>query len=262
MTSAMNPVTFVALFVAGLLAGLLALLEVGRRIALRHRARYPEDKGAGLGAIEGALFALLGLLIAFTFSGAAERFEARRKLIVEEANAIGTAYLRLDLLPAAVQPGLRDGFRRYVDSRLAVYRAIPDLAAVRKELARSALLQNEIWTASGAACGEASGPQACMLVLPALNEMIDITTTRTVAAQTHPPGLVFAMLTVLALTCALLAGYGMGAERTRSWIHIIGFAAMMTITIYVIIDYEFPRIGLIRINAVDQVLIDVRQGMN
>ncbi len=262
MMQAMTSGTIVALLIAGMLAGMLVLLEAGRRMALRHKIQHPEDKGAGLGAIEGALFALLGLLIAFTFSGAAERFEARRRLIVEEANAIGTAYLRVDLLPAAAQPGLRDGFRRYVDSRLAVYRAIPDFAAVKAELARSARLQNEIWTAAGAACGAASGPQACMLLLPALNQMIDITTTRTVAAQTHPPGLVFAMLAVLALTCALLAGYGMGAGRTRSWIHIVGFAAIITLTIYVIIDYEFPRIGLIRINAVDQVLIDVRQGMN
>ena len=249
------------LFIASLFAGMLFLLEVGRRLGLRRRAKLPTDTGAGLGAVEGALFALLGLLIAFTFSGAAERFEARRHLIVEEANAIGTAYLRIDLLPAAAQPALRDGFRRYVDSRLAVYRALPDLDAATAELSRSAGIQGEIWSAAVAACPGASTPQACVLLLPALNSMIDITTTRTVAGYTHPPALIFAVLAVIALACSLLAGYAMAGSRARSWIHIIAFAAILTITLYVILDYEFPRLGFIRIDAVDQVLIDVRAGM-
>jgi len=72
----------------------------------------PEGARAGAGAVEGSVFGLLGLLIAFTFSGAAFRFDARRQLAVEETNAIGTAYLRLDLLPADKQPALRDSFRR------------------------------------------------------------------------------------------------------------------------------------------------------
>jgi len=257
----MSLTAIITLFIAGLFAGMLVLLEVGRRLGLRRRARMPEDAGAGLGAVEGALFALLGLLIAFTFSGAAERFEVRRHLIVEEANAIGTAYLRIDLLPAAAQPAMRDGFRRYVDSRLAVYRALPDLDAAKEELARSAAIQGKIWSAAVAACPQAPSPQACVLLLPALNAMIDITTTRTVAGYTHPPALIFAMLAVLALACSLLAGHAMAGSRTRNWVHILAFAAILTITVYVILDYEFPRIGFIRIDPVDQVLVDVRAGM-
>ena len=103
--------------------------------------------------MDGAVFALLGLLVAFTFSGAASRFDARRHLIVEETNAIGTAYLRLDLLPASAQPALRDLFRRYLDSRLEVYRKLPDLDAAKAELARSTQLQGEIWSQAVAAGG-------------------------------------------------------------------------------------------------------------
>jgi hypothetical protein len=257
----MNLFTNILLFITGLFAGMLILLEVGRRLGLRHREKMPADTGAGLGAVEGALFALLGLLIAFTFSGAAERFEARRHLIVEEANAIGTAYLRIDLLPATAQPAMRDGFRRYVDSRLAIYRALPDLDAAKAELSRSAAIQREIWSAAVSTCPGASSPSACVLLLPALNGMIDITTTRTVAAYTHPPALIFAMLAALALACSLLAGYGMAGSQVRSWIHILAFAAVLTITVYVILDYEFPRLGFIRIDSVDQVLMDMREGM-
>ena len=91
-----------------------------------------EGARAGLGAVDGAVFALLGLMIAFTFSGAASRLEVRRQLIVQEANAIGTAYLRLDLLPPGAQPGLREDFRQYVDARLAVYSKLPDIEAAKR----------------------------------------------------------------------------------------------------------------------------------
>ena len=84
-----------------------------------------------MGAIESALFGLLGLLLAFSFGGATNRFNTRRALIVDEANALGTAWLRLDLAPVAEQPALRDVFRRYLDSRLAVYASFPDIEAAK-----------------------------------------------------------------------------------------------------------------------------------
>jgi hypothetical protein len=245
----------------GLFVGMLLLLEAGRRIGLRRRARDLEGARAGLGAVEGAIFGLMGLLIAFTFSGAAARFDVRRQLIVQEANAIGTAWLRLDLLPPAAQPSLRESFPRYLDTRIEVFQKIPNLAEVRAALARSEALQGQIWADAVKSCKESGSQPATMLLLPALNEMFDITTTRKVAAQTHPSPIIFVMLMVLALTSALLAGNGMAGAKTRSWIHLVGFALIMGITVYVILDLEFPRLGFVRIDAVDQVLIDLRAGM-
>jgi hypothetical protein len=114
----MHYTQFSFLYTFSLLAGMLILTEAGRRIGLRRMAEDPEGVRAGLGAIEAAILALLGLLLAFTFSGAGSRFDARRQLIVDETNAIGTAYLRIDLLTAAAQPELRENFRRYVEARL------------------------------------------------------------------------------------------------------------------------------------------------
>ena len=111
------------------------------------------------------MFALLGLLIAFTFSGAAVRFDQRRSLIVQETNDIGTAYLRLDLLPPSAQPALRDLFRRYLDSRLEVYRRLPDIEAARAELARSNELQGEIWSRAVAASRMNEAPPAANMLL-------------------------------------------------------------------------------------------------
>jgi hypothetical protein len=258
----MDLASLAALIAIALFLGILLLLEVGRRIGDRRQAADPEGARAGTGAVEGAVFALLGLLVAFTFSGAASRFDDRRALIVEETNDIGTAYLRLDLLPASAQPALRDLFRRYVDSRLATYRKILDLDAAKAELAHSAEVQGQIWRQAIAASQmPGAPPSAAMLLLPALNQMIDVTTTRTMAGRMHPPMVVFAMLFGLALAGALLAGYGMAGGRARSWLHMVGFAAVLAGAVYVIIDLEYPRLGLIRVDAFDTALVELRSSM-
>ena len=253
----------VFLFTFGLFLGMLLFLEIGRRIAIR---RMKEDAGAageGIGAVDGAVFALLGLLIAFTFSGASSRFDTRRQLIVEESNDIGTAYLRLDLLPADLQPALRESFRRYLDARIEVYRKLPDIAAAKESLAKANELQKQIWRQAVVASRTEGAPLAAsILLLPALNAMIDITTTRTIASLMHPPTVVFVMLFGLALAASLLAGYGMTGSRVRSWFHMLGFALVVAFAVYVIMDIEYPRLGLIRVDAFDQALVDLRESMD
>ncbi len=86
----------------------------------------------GIGPIEASVFGLLGLLLAFSFAGGTSRLDTRRQLIVEEANAIGTAYLRLDLVAVANQPEMRRLFREYLDSRLRVYETLRDVAATER----------------------------------------------------------------------------------------------------------------------------------
>jgi hypothetical protein len=257
----MNSTTYGLIFALVIFIGMPMLLEVGRRLAIRRQAQDSEGARQGFGVVDGAVFSLLGLLIAFTFSGAAARFDQRRQLIIEEANDIGTAYLRLDLLPESAQPRLRELFRRYLDSRLETYRKLPDLQAAETELARSLKLQGEIWTTAVAACRESGSSPAHMLLLPALNQMIDITTTRTEVTKIHPPVIIFFMLAILSLASALLAGYSMAGGKSRSWIHITVFSAVMAITVYVIIDIEYPRFGIIRVSGADRVLEELRESM-
>ncbi|MBK9963822.1 MAG: DUF4239 domain-containing protein [Holophagales bacterium] len=241
----------------------LVCLEIGRRLGRRAFAGDETARPAGLGTVETVAFGLLGLLLAFTFSGAASRFDARRALIVEEANDIGTAWLRLDVLPPAFQPPLRDAFRRYTDSRILTYGkvAASDIAGARAEYARSVEIQNEIWAGAVAACREAPS-QATIVLFPALNAMIDITTTRMAATDMHPPKIVYVVLGAISLVCALLAGYQMGASAARSWLHVLGFAVILAFTLYVIIDFEYPRLGLIRVEDFDKYLVQVRASMN
>jgi len=251
----------VALFLVVLFFAMLVLTRIGRRVGKRRLAADPKSTPAGTSAVEGAVFALTTLLVAFTFAGAATRFNARRELIVREANAIQTAYLRLDLLPPQAQPELREAFRRYLDSRLSVYEKIHDKAAALQALARSNELQLELWRASMAALEQTNDPRAPLLLVPSLNEMIDITTERTVALKTHLPVVIFALLAFLALACAFAAGHGMAKSSSPNRLHTVGFAGLVVLTLAVIIDYEFPRFGLIRIDPVDKLLVDVREGM-
>lgn len=243
---------------AALIGIMVAVQEAGRRLGERDRPRTATLDEQGASAAEGAVYALLGLLIAFTFSGAGARHEARHHLLVQEANAIGTAWLRIDVLPAAAQPPLRELFRQYADARIENAQMPVDN---HEAMAKTLDLQARLW-AGATAAAKASGEVAPFtVVLPALNEMIDITTAREQARWLHPPPAVFAMLGVLSLIGALFAGYGTAGKRRR-WLHTFGFAAVVGMALFVIIDYEFPRFGLIRVDSFDSVLADVRRSMN
>jgi hypothetical protein len=253
---------YVALVWAGmavLLSCMLAMAVWGHRFGRRRIQRVGESATSGTGIVEGALFALLGLLIAFTFATSYSRFNIRRDLAVQEANAISTAYLRLDVLAASKQSELRAKFRDYIESRLAFWRHLGNASALNNELKRGKTLQSDIWTLAIDATQD--DPEGRRLLLPALNEMIDITTTRLNAIKAHPPPLVFVTLFALALLCAWLVGHAMSNAEALNWAHIVGYAAMVTLTIYVIIDFEFPRYGLIRLDFAQEALEDVKDAM-
>lgn len=256
----MHLIAILAGMVIVLFLMMLIFLEIGIRMGRRRAAKDPEGTRTRLGAVEGAVFGLMGLLMAFTFSGAAARFEARRQMILEEANAIEIAYLRADLLPPDRRAALQDVFRRYLDARIEIPRKLPDLAAAKAALEQSLVIQNELWEQAVAACSDGKG-QAAGLLLPALSTVRDRANTRNHAIQMHPPAAIYLMLVALALACSMLAGYAMAGSSSRSWGHLIGFAGVIAITIYIILDMEFPRVGLIRLDAADQVLVDLRARM-
>lgn len=240
---------------------MIFMLEAGRRIGKRRMKLDPERSHLGFGAMEAAVFGLMGLMIAFTFSGAISRLDQRRMDIIEEANAIGTAYLRIDLLPENAQPAMRNYFREYLEARIDVYQKVPDLTAVTKAQEKAQNLQNIIWKNATDACNLSDNTAATMLFLPALNSMIDISSTRMAIAFIHQPFSVFIILILLAMVCSLFAGYGMAVGKSRSWVHFIGFTAAFVICIYIILDMEYPRVGIININSMDYLLTDLRNFM-
>jgi hypothetical protein len=243
-----------------LLVGMLVMLALGRTLGRRAGSR--EVKGEeGMGAIDAALVGLLSLVFAFTFSSAAERFDTRRDLIVEETTAIETAYVRIDLLPPETQPMLRADFQRYVDSRLAAYEHFPNVKAAFRELDRSKELEMQIWRDALVALRNPSvSPDAEKLVVPALNTMMEIGTTQVMNARKHPPPEIFAMLAVLSLVGASVIGYAT-ASLSRWWLHAIAFAVLFAATFYVILQLEYPRLGFIGFSDFDRELRALRQTM-
>lgn len=256
-----HPIVLAVVLSAALFVGVFAFLEIGYRLGKKEAEDDPAGARAGVGAIESALFGLLGLLLAFSFGGATNRFNTRRALIVDEANALGTAWLRLDLAPVAEQPALRDVFRRYLDSRLAFYASFPDIEAANVHLVRTGELQGDLWSRSITVGRQPGSEPFQRALLPALNEMFDIATTRTRALYTHTSPVITGFLLVVILLSAVLAGHGMSAGKRRLS-HRLLFAIVTAATMYLIFDLEYPRFGLIRVDADDQVLIDLRATMN
>jgi hypothetical protein len=255
----MNMSILVPAIAVGLFLGMLACLEIGYRIG--RRADADGTGGEGLGAMEAAIFGLFGLLLGFAFAGATSRLDARRQLIVQEANAIGTAYLRLDVLPLSDQPELRRLFRDYLEARFRAYDAGSDLTTVERFIAQAVQLQQEIWTRAVAAGRVDQTQNTTRVVLPAINEMIDVTTARRVAARTRLPWLVLVLLLVIALLTAVTAGYAMAKRKRRSALHDILYAAAVATTVYVVLDLDNPRIGLIRLDATDKILHELHDSI-
>ena len=253
---------YLILIVPGFLFPLtLIFMEVGRRFGRKRISEDPEGARAGASAVEGAVFALFGLLIAFTFTSAASRYEARRDLIVQHTNAIGTAWLRLDLLPAEVQLALRKDFRLYVDGTIKLHQQSRDKEAVAQIMAHLGKLQDEIWKLAEKSVSRDSRPQVATLVLPALNEMFDLGASRYAAARFHVSLVILGFLVFLSMLASLLAGYAMGSAKRRNWLHMILFALLISLTLYVIFDFEYPRRGIIRLDNADQIYIELRKSM-
>jgi hypothetical protein len=258
----MTKIILSAVFAGALFVGVLVCLRLGWSLGRQRLAALGVSAQSGLGAVEGAVFGLMGLLIAFTFTGAATRFDARRALITQQVNAIGTAWLRLDLLEDKTRDEIRELFRSYVDAELEFSRRMGEPSAAQAALSQSLELQEQIWRrAVQVAKTERSQPWATALLAP-INEMFDLANNRALATRQHPPLAVYVLLGAMVLASALLAGFGMAGARKQSPLHLLSFATIMSLAVYLILDLEFPRLGLVRIDSFDRALIELRASMN
>jgi len=239
------------------LAGLIVCLEIGYFLGAR-RAKSVTNAHDGFGAIEAAVFGIFGLLLSLSFVGAGSRLDVRRSLIVEETNAMADAYTLVDLLPASDQPDVRRLFREYVDLRLLISQE-PDEALDESQIHHSRSLQQAILlhAINDTKTGDAAGAR---LLLSATNQMKDVATKKTIAKQTHSSAVVFALLAAAALLSGLVAGFGMARGR-RNWLSVVVYALIVTVTLYVMLDMEYPRNGLIGIATADRAMLDFRDSI-
>lgn len=256
------------LFAAGvtlsIFLGSLLLLRAGRRIGQRYLATQQESSLASFSVVEGAVFALMGLLLAFSISGALQRFDERRILILQEAAALQTAADRIELMDTAARDGLREKMAAYIEARLSIFKGKIDLS-ISSESATfdSGLVQRasergrELWLEAARLCPFGISVTGCVLLLPSLNEAFEAATLRKGANERHPPQIVFVMLFGLALAASLLAGFSMAAAKSASYMHALTFATALAVMLYIITDIEFPRLGMIQVRYMDHYFEDL-----
>jgi hypothetical protein len=246
------------LIVVALIVLFLLAAEVGFRAGRRH-ARRVADKEPQVGTIQGALLGLLALLLGFSFAMAQSRYDARRALVVDEANAIGTAYLRAQLLPKPEGPEIADALRRYVDVRLTRLRERVDEPPLREVIKESERLHDYLWARAVRAAQQDPRP-VTNLFITSLNEVIDLHAKRLAAFRNHVPDSVFLLLYFVAAVSMAVTGYAAGLGGHRSFWPTATTAVLIAIVIAVVMDLDRPRQGLITVSQ--QGMMDLRDSLN
>jgi hypothetical protein len=230
---------------------------LGHRIRFKIIEKNPDHFKADLGAISGTLLALLGLLLAFTFSMSNSRYDNRRQLVIQEANAIGTVILRTDIYPDSIRKLLRANLKEYVEGRIAFYQAGTDLEKTISYYLKADDVGKKVWSIAAAYAKTDDITTRTSQLIPALNDMIDITTTRRAAGEATIPDSIMYFLFILCLGSAFLLGYE--HPEKIDWIVVIGFAIMLSATIFTIIDLDRPRSGLIDMDTPNEKIIELLQ---
>jgi hypothetical protein len=241
------------------IGGFLLATEAGFLLGHRSQSNTNDHSRSQIYTIQGATLGLLALLLGFTFSMAMSRYETRKQLVLEESNAIGTTYLRAQLLPEPARQEISKLLRRYVEVRLDFYHAGNDQKLLREVSDKTERLHNQLW-ADAVGVGE-KDPRAVTtgLFLQSLNETIDLHAKRITALENHVPEITLVLLYFVALMATGLIGYGCGVSGVRNFFVTIISSVLIAAVILVIIDLDRPRRGLIKVSQ--QRMVDLRDSL-
>ena len=233
----------------------LLSVELGYRIARHLQRDSQEEKEAPVGGMVGATLALLALMLAFTFGLAGSRFEDKRQVVLSEANAIGTAYLRAAMLPEPMRTQTQQLFREYVDVRLEAVQ--PDKLSYA--ITKSEELQNRLW-AQAVAASEKDRSPITALFIASLNEMIDLHATRMMAAlRSRVPAVIWIVLFLLSFLSMAMMGYHEALTNSRRSIAVLALILGFSSVLFLIVDLDRPRQGTLQVSQ--QAMIDLRNSM-
>ena len=232
-----------------LVAGAIAACEIGYWLG---RVAGPHDEvfDRQLGIVRGATFAVVAFLIGFAFSGAASRYVDRLDIIVKEANALGTAWLRADTLPEPARSKLKEALRDYTADRVALLQE-EDMPAILARIAKAGGFHDRLWKA--ALEGTQGNQTLTLLVLPSINEVIDMHTVHLSAARRHMPTAIFVALLVTAGLSLGLAAFGHGQVARRFTALDAMYGIVLAAALWMTIDLDYPRYGFIRTNIAPMV---------
>ena len=223
--------------------------EIGFRIGSHIQQKSNSDVKSQTYTVQGGMLALLALLLGFTFNMALQRFDKRSETVILEANAIGTAYLRTKLLPAPYNAITAALFQKYIDLRIKAGQIdLPESAESLAIAKRTDSLQNLIWENALQAAKKDPNPVTTGLFIAALNDMIDARGARNAYLQLHVPEIILFLLFVVFITAGGLMGYSSGLGQNRTFIPTFLMTFLIILVVFIIIDLDRPRRGLIRVN--------------
>jgi len=238
--------------------GMLGMDYFGFKIRLNKNKRNGLENNNGLGSLEGSLLGLLALLLAFTFNLSASRYDDRRQAIVDEANGIGTALLRTELYPDSIKILFKADFKKYIEERINYYEVGDNETKIQDALSRSSVISERIWNRVTSLSQKPENVLRSMQMIPAINNIIDSVASRDDKRLAHVPNSILALLYTLCLASAFIIGYSR-KDKKVDWILICCFNLMITVTVYLILDLDQSRSGIITMDIAHVKMLELRK---
>ena len=245
----------ILLLIIFLFASLLLFNYLGYRLKKYHLLKNPVI--ADQADIQNSLLGIMALLLAFSFGIAAAKFETRRQLIIEEANDLGTAILRCDLYPDSIKIPLRKDFAAYLDKRMEYYAAAEKTDSIKNSIKQAQVISTRIWKRVAEASKNKENLVASQLMIPATNAVIDILTTRDSARISKVPQLILYSLLFLCWCCCFITGYNTKDNSRNLWM-VFQFVLMITLTLYLVLELDHPRRGLLNLDVAEKNISDLK----
>lgn len=237
-----------SLLISVVLFGCLVLsIEGGFRFGIAGKSRITKKIQSQINAILASMLGILALLMGFIFAQSLERYDARSEAVIDEANAIGTAFLRTDLTPASIRDMAKNVLRDYVDLRVQAAEVTlhsSDEAALIVEAQKK---QTELWRLATEAAAASRDPVAASFIA-SVNEMIDSYGKRYAEVTRHVPESVILMLMFTIALTGVVVGFSSGAEDHRPSVAVYALATLIVLLFFLVIDLDRPRRGLIEVS--------------
>lgn len=231
-----------------LLVTLVLAIEGGQRIGRRVAAGAGEGFRSHVNGIAASLIGILALLLGFTFSIALQRYDARSNAVVAEANAIGTTWLRAQLLPDPQRAEVQKSLREYIDVRTQAVSGRADAAQRAEWAVRAARLQGALWVQAVEATSRGPQPATTGLFVQGLNDLIDSNGRLEAEFARHVPEEVLLLVYAAFLLAGAVVGYSAGVSAHRASFATYGMVLLIVVLVFVILDLDRPRRGFIEVS--------------
>jgi hypothetical protein len=235
---------------------LWAALEGGYRFGQWRKHYASDEREQPVGAMVASILGLVALVLGFTFSLVASRFDARRMGVLEEANAIGTTFLRTSFLPESQRVESARLLREYVDARIE---GVQDPDHAERTIARSEILHTELWAQAEAAAKREPASIMTGLYIQSLNEVIDLHATRLIAVRSRIPLVLWAALCFLSTLGMAAVGYQSALAATRRSPAMLALVLAFSTVLYLIADLDRSQEGLLRVSQ--QPMLDLQKSI-